>query len=217
MDGLPSVWGRVGGLLKRANRVPGLVIRVSDGEASLWFDERSGDRPYEEAGLGGPAEVGGKARMKPVSWDVSKIVGDGAGEDDDPARVILAGCTRFTVPGDYGDREIGGVSEWATFEEAVVAARSTVGRHAYPGLTPRDGDTVEDGVVVTYSNSCVALRQAWRDAPQGVALGSDAEVVRWTVTRDRVILHPVGWGLTGADVMAAQALGERECRGHGWA
>lgn len=189
----PKTWGAVEGLLRRANRI-GLVIRVDGGDAELWHTERDGDKPYEERAMGGRWQV-----------DVSSIVGDAP--DPDAAKVILAGSTRFTVPTWYGDAEIDGKREWATFDEAVAAARSTITRFEYPGQTPDHH----------YSKSCVALRTEWRDAPQDVGLGSDSELLRWTVTRSRVIVCPLGRGLTAEQVAAAEALPDSKARKAGWA
>lgn len=181
----PKTWAAVEGLLRRANRI-GLVIRVDGGDAELWHAERDGDKPYEERAMGGRWQV-----------DVSSIVGDAP--DPDAAKVILAGSTRFTVPSWYGDAEIDGKREWATFDEAVAAARSTITRFDH------------------YSTSCVALRTEWRDAPQDVGLGSDSELLRWTVTRSRVIVCPLGRGLTAEQVAAAEALPDSKARKAGWA
>lgn len=190
----PSTWGRVEGLLRRANRIAGLVIYVNEGTAELWFGERSGDKPYEEPALG------------PLTADVSSIVGDAP--DPDPAKVMVAGSVRFTVPSWYGDASIGGEGSWATFEEAVAAARSTIELFEYPGQTPDH----------RYSTAMVALRAEWRNAPQdGVSLGSDAELLRWRVTRSRVILEPLGHGATDAQVAAAEALDDSKARRAGWA
>lgn len=193
----PKTWGRVEGLLRRANRIAGLVIYVNDGVAELWHNERSGDKPYEERGFGR------------LEVDVSSIVSD-AVPDPDPLKVMLEGRTRFTVPSSYGDASVDGKSEWASFEEAVAAARSTIKRTAYPTLAPREGDDVEDGVVVVYVNACVALRARWCEAPQGDVGGStDSELLRWKVTRSHVILSPLGHGVPAAGIKAAEALGGR--------
>lgn len=196
----PNTWGRLRGLLKRAAGKPGLCIYVqayktpagAEGHtADLWWDERNGDEPYVEPGGA-------------VSVDVSSLIDDVP--DPDPVRVMLAGCVRFTVPGNYGDVEVGGAREWATFEEAVAAARSTIKRFDYPGQDP-------DHV---YSAAAVALRSEWRWAPQdGPGLGADSELLRWTVTRSRVILHPAGHGLSHEQVAAGEALDNAGARG--WA
>lgn len=201
----PSVWGRVAGLMKRANRATGdLAIFVENGEAEL-RDIRT-FAPYEEMGLDGMARM-----IVPVDSLL-----DGA-PDPDPAKVILGGRTRFTVPGDYGDLTVDGCAAWATFDEAVRAARTTIERLPYPTLTPKEGDIVEDGVLVVYTNACVALRTEWRDAPQGAALGCDTEILRWLVTRDRVILAPVGRNVSNEQIAAANVLGDRERGRKRWA
>lgn len=183
----PKTWAAVEGLLRRANRIAGLVIYVNEGTAELWHGERTGDKVYEEPALG------------PLTVDVSSIVGDAP--DPDPLKVLLAGRTRFTVPTWYGDASVDGKNEWATFEEAVDAARSTIERFDYPGQTP-------DHV---WSTSCVALRARWSDAAGG---STDSELLRWTVTRSRVILSPLSHGVTAKGVAAAEALYDAE---EGWA
>lgn len=200
----PRVWGRVAGLLRRANRSAGeLAIFVEDGKAEL---RNRRFEPYEERGFDG---------MQRLIVPVDSLLDEGP--DTDPAKVILAGRTRFTVPGAYGDLEIDNCSAWATFEEAVRAARTTIDRFAYPTVKPGPGDIVEDGVKVIYSTACVALRTEWRDAPHGVALGSDTEILRWHVTRERVILAPVGHNVSDEQIAAAEVLGDRERGRHGWA
>lgn len=70
--------------------------------------------------------------------------------------------------------------EYATFEEAVEAARATIVRFVYFEGTPSEK--------VNFSRAFVALRQAADYEGGG---GIDEELVRWEVYTDRVALDQV--------------------------
>lgn len=84
--------------------------------------------------------------------------------------MLLTEPVRFTVPSHYADARIGDRVSWASFAEAVTAARSTIQRFEYPGQTPDH----------SFSRAFVALRQS--------NTMIDGELLRWEVFADRVEL-----------------------------
>lgn len=111
------------------------------------------------------------------------------------------GAVRWTVPGSYGDQKIGGNWSWVTFDQAVAAARSEIHRFDYPGQNPDH----------TYSRAFVALRVE-ADCVGGImGCGTDREILRFEVFRDRVALVPQGQGGL-SDEQKAQVLGKKLTR-----
>jgi hypothetical protein len=106
----------------------------------------------------------------------------------------------WTVPGNYSPGP-----EFATFEEAVAAAREKQQRIDIPQIEsePR------------WSRACVALRQSCRYAPIGTASGNDSEILRWEVYPDRVALVPKGQG--GLSTEQAQEVINAKAGSKGWA
>lgn len=99
--------------------------------------------------------------------------------------IVKTDGVRFTVPGHYGDREIDGRTSWLDFASAVAAARSTIRQFDHRGVS----------ICPTISRAFVALRMSSRNAMVDVGtVGSDREVIRWEVFRDRVVLIPSGQG-----------------------
>lgn len=106
-------------------------------------------------------------------------------EREVPIEVVNVEGVRFTVPGCYGDQEIGGHRSWPDFAGAVAAARSTIKRFDYPGVKPDH----------TFSRAFVALRVSSKYAQVvNMTSGIDREVLRWEVFRDRVVIVPSGQG-----------------------
>lgn len=204
----PRLYGQILGMLRRLAHDNGDAIVVNDDGVACLVNLV----PYlESTGRIGAARVDYTEGPTTFRYDIEPILDGNGVVHPDPVYVVNTFARdlfdtsrgqdeqepglRFVVAGDYTESEtIDGRDWWATFDEAVAAARST--------QVPISHNVFE------VSRACVDLRMSATYAPPGTSSGIDTILARWEVFPDRVVITGTEYSLAPhqvADVMALDA------------